>query len=188
MSIGTAILIVGVLFALVASAGFRKVGGVLSLLIVIAAAVAGGWIWKLDREKERAQEQADQQKKQAEREAFLENPVPGKELTLGSVVFQDDGVLVGTVTNHARHALGSMTFLVTIIDCLGHLPPKQTPNNGKNCRIIGQETAVVTVDVPPAQTRKFSSGTVTFAGMPGLDQQHSRWSVWRLTDTHPSGY
>jgi hypothetical protein len=186
MSIGTAILIVGVLFTLVASAGFRKVGGVLSLLIVIAAAVAGGWMWKLAREKERAQEQVDQQKKEAEREAFLKSPVPGRQLTLDSVVFQDNGVLVGTVTNHAKDTLGSMTFLVTIVECVGHLPPEQTPNKMKNCRIIGQETTVVPTDVPPAQTRQFSSGTVTFAGMPGLDQQHSRWPVWRITGSHHS--
>jgi hypothetical protein len=70
--------------------------------------------------------------------------------------------LSGNVSNDSNSWLTTIDFQITLKDC-----------RGSNCRIVGQEDASASVDVPPQQTRAFGSVAINFNDLPNVGP------VWR---------
>jgi hypothetical protein len=65
--------------------------------------------------------------------------------------------LSGNVSNDSNSRLATIDFRVTLKDC-----------RGSNCRIVGQEDASASVDVPPQQMRAFGSVAISFNDLPNV--------------------
>jgi hypothetical protein len=100
--------------------------------------------------------------------ASLPIEVSPSEVSLESVNLNDwrpgEYTFEGTVTNNSKSMLSTLSFDVIITDC-----------KGDTCRIVGQSTPKIRVDVPAGQTRSFSVSGITFNGMPDPTGWRRSW-------------
>jgi hypothetical protein len=181
MAIGTAVVLVAAIFFLIVSPGFRKVvfvivGGAIALLVLI---------WVMSRSDGSSREWT--QLRQAA-ESLPPKEIKSQELALDNVKMErpswavagssslDEWLLTGTVTNNSQHSLGSLIFEITVLDC----PLQGGRVSNVNCRTVGLEKQETSANVPPGQTRAFSSKAISFPNMPALDQGYQRKFNWKL--------
>jgi hypothetical protein len=83
--------------------------------------------------------------------------------------------LSGNVANESNSRLTTVYFQLTLTDC-----------QGSTCRVVGQEDAAASVNVPPQQTRAFGSTAVRFNDLPAPGPAKSRRS-WTYSVTSLKG-
>jgi hypothetical protein len=165
--IGT-IVVIAIIYFMIVSPGFRSV----AILIVVAAGIG---IWVLYENTQKENERRSQE--QAARERFALTSINVRDLSFSDVQLAKSPrwTLKGNVVNNSKYDLGSLTFLVKMEDC----PPQ------KPCITIGQESARISVSVPPGQMRAFSSSSLRFEGMPAA--VNLGWS-YEITQVRASGF
>jgi hypothetical protein len=77
----------------------------------------------------------------------------------------------GTITNHSGQTLKYLEFEGTIKDC-----PLEYDDQ---CRVIGQQSVKLTVDIPPNQARAFIARLGSW-NLPDHDPQDQQFSSWRV--------
>ena len=138
MSLGLALLILGLLLLLIFSPSFRRIAAVALGILVLALLILIGWF----QQNETAQKRKDEKAK-----TFIKtNQV---QLVDPRVSFSSyDGrpeKITGRVRNNSTHALQSLEVKLLFEDC--------SPQN--DCETVGEETDVIYGNVPPAQSRDF---------------------------------
>jgi hypothetical protein len=78
--------------------------------------------------------------------------------------------LSGNVSNDSNSRLTTIDFQITLKDC-----------RGSNCRIVGQEDASASVDVPPRQMRAFGSAAISFNDLPDVGSSRRRSYSYIIT-------
>jgi multidrug efflux pump subunit AcrA (membrane-fusion protein) len=130
--------------------------------------------------REAAQRQAAiaAQQAAAEREATAERAavISATDLSISDVsldsIYATYDQARGTITNHSGQTLRYLEFEGTIKDCPLEYGPDQ-------CRVMGQQSVKLTVDIPPNQTRAFDTRLGSW-NLPDLDPQGQRFSSWRI--------
>lgn len=129
--------------------------------------------------REAAQRQAAIAARQAaaEREAAAERAavISAADLSISNVsldsIYATYDQARGTITNHSRQTLKYLEFEETIKDC-----PLEY---GDQCRVMGQQSVKLTVDIPPNQARAFIARLGSWK-LPDRDPQHQQFSSWRI--------
>jgi len=131
---------VGFIWLMVTNERFRRFG----FGLIVVAAIGIAWLWAAG-EKSNREFRAEME---LERTAIPLNAVELRDLSLS------DGSgyarLSGTVVNHGSYPIRQLTIQVSLRDC----PSSQTV---EGCTIIGQDDAMVFVDVPPGQARAINT-------------------------------
>jgi Flp pilus assembly protein protease CpaA len=78
----------------------------------------------------------------------------------------------GTITNHSGQTLRYLEFEGTIKDC-------PLEYGADQCRVMGQQSVKLTVDIPPNQARAFIARLGSW-NLQDLDPQDQRFSSWRI--------
>jgi hypothetical protein len=138
MSLGVAILILGLLCLLIFSPGFRRVAAVALGVLVVALLIFVGWYKRNEAEEKRKRDAA---------KAYIKTSQI--ELVDPRVSFSSyDGRperLTGRIRNNSRYALGSVEIRVVFQDC--------SPQN--ECETVEDMREEVHANVPPGQSRDF---------------------------------
>lgn len=151
------VVVIGFVWLMVTNERFRRFGFGLIALAAIAIALlwAGG-------EKSNREFQAEMER---ERTAIPLSSVELRDLTLSDA--SGYARLSGTVVNHGTYPIQQLTIQVSLRDC----PSSQSL---EGCTIIGQDDALVFVEVPPGQARAISTtADLTNAATRGL---HWGWT------------
>jgi hypothetical protein len=161
------IVVIAIIYFMIVSPGFRSV----AILIVLGVGIG---IYVLVENDKKQSERWRQE--QAGRERLALTSIDASDLSLSDVqLVKSPWTLKGNVVNNSKYGLGSLTFLVKVEDC----PPQ------KPCITIGQESASVSVSVPPGQMRAFRSSALRFDGMPSA--VNLRWG-YEITQIRASGF
>jgi hypothetical protein len=119
-----------------------------------------------------AQQAAAEREAAAERAAvILATDLSISNVSLDSIYATYDQAR-GTITNHSGQTLRYLEFEGTIKDC----PLEYSPDQ---CRVMGQQSVKLTVDIPPNQARTFIAHLGSW-DLPDLDPQGQRFSSWRI--------
>jgi hypothetical protein len=129
--------------------------------------------------REAAQRQAAiaAQQAAAEREAAAERAaaISAADLSISNVsldsIYATYDQARGTITNHSGQTLKYLEFEGTIKDC-----PLEY---GEQCRVIGQQSVKLTVDIPPNQARAFIARLGSW-NLPDRDPHDQQFSAWRI--------
>jgi hypothetical protein len=151
------VVVIGFIWLMATNERFRRFGFGLIALAAIGIALLWAGSEKNDREF--------RAKMERERTAIPTSAVELRALSLS------DGSgyarLSGTVVNHGSYPISQFTIQVSLRDC----PSSQTT---EGCTIIGQDDAMVFVDVPPGQARAIdTTADLTNAAARGL---HWGWT------------
>src|SRR5260370_9728902 len=182
MTIGLAIAAIAIVYFMIVSPGFRKTVGV---IVVIAAALIG-WLINNSNEEARRYEAG-----RAATERFAATAIRTDDLFLMDVSLRkpsyaavanwDEWIIEGTVTNNSRYSLGSLAFEVIVTDCPASGKSATSDASRNDCRTVGQQRQSASVQVPPGQTRAFSSYAIKFPGMPRPYLRFLRTFSWTVT-------
>jgi hypothetical protein len=137
--------------------------------VFVLVLLASGGIWLLIENANKDSEKRRQVQQEQEYRAVTS--IKEADLKLNDVKLSPasyglgDFVLSGTVVNDSVGQLASISFQVTLTDCLE-----------SNCRIVGQKDVSTSVSVPPKQMRSFSSYAVKFDNLPPVGAAKRSWS------------
>lgn len=134
------IVFVGFIWLMVTNERFRRFGFGLIALTAIGIVVLWAGAEQNDREF--------RAKMELERTAIPLNAVELRDLSLSDA--SGYARLSGTVVNHGSYPISQLTIQVSLRDC-------PTSQNFEGCTIIGQDDAMVFVEVPPGQARGIST-------------------------------
>jgi len=138
MSLGVAILILGLLFLLIFSPAFRRFAAIALGILVVALLLVVGWYKQNEAERER--------KRDAAKTLIKTNQI---ELVDPRVSFSSyDGRperLIGRIKNDSTYPLDSVELKLVFQDC--------SPQN--KCETVGEVEDVIHANVPPGQSRDF---------------------------------
>jgi hypothetical protein len=156
------LLIVGlIIFGMIASPGFRN------FVIVVVILIGGAIWWAIDSSNKDAERDKI---KRAAAEQFAISAIKLSDLKVDDVKLNptkyssDEYILVGLITNLSGYQLGTISFEITMTDC-----------QNKDCRIVGQQNANATVNVPAGQMRAFNSYAVKFFNLPPSNGANRTW-------------
>jgi hypothetical protein len=130
--------------------------------------------------REAAQRQAAiaAQQAAAEREAAAERAavISVTDLSINNVsldsIYATYDQARGTIANHSGKTLRYLEFEGTIKDC-------PLEYDADQCRVMGQQSVKLTVDIPPNQARAFIARLGSW-NLPDLRPQGQRFSSWRI--------
>jgi hypothetical protein len=138
---------------------------------------------KAAQEQEAQQEEAQRQaaiaaqQAAAEREAAAERAavISASDLSISNVsldsIYATYDQARGTITNHSGQTLRYLEFEGTIKDC-----PLEY---GDQCRVMGQQSVKLTVDIPPNQARAFIARLGSW-NLSDRNPQHQQFSSWKI--------
>nr|WP_314187463.1 hypothetical protein [uncultured Brevundimonas sp.] len=134
------VVVIGFTWLMVTNERFRRFG----FGLIVVAAIGIAWLWAAG-EKSNREFRAEMER---ERTAIPVSAVELRDLSLS------DGSgyvgLTGTVVNHGSYPIQQLTVQISLRDC----PNSQSV---EGCTIIGQDDALVFVDVPPGQARAINT-------------------------------
>jgi hypothetical protein len=172
------IVLIALIWFMIVSPGFRYF---IVAIVVLGGLAIYGWNESEQKDYERRQQEAAQDRAAHERAAL--SAISRSDLALEKVQLKKGSsswTLTGNVTNNSKHHLGSLEFKVLIED---NCPLPETNKDWavdlvpKKCITIGQDIARARVSVPPGQMRAFSSGPISFEGMPETNSPRWRYKI-----------
>lgn len=133
-----------------AAVRFPAVRIALGLAVLAAVAAYFYFTWQAERQEQYAES------------LIAKSDLMVSDVTLGRDQFSSGFyTLKGRLLNNSRHTFTGMTIAVYAYDC----PSAGVELSG--CLVIGQDSATVSVTVPPGQVRSFS-GLIMFSDMPAI--------------------
>lgn len=139
MTLGVAILVIGMLALLLFSRAFRKIAAVALGLLLVAALVLYLWLEASSREQRRKQELAKGYIKSSEIE------VVEPTISFSSYDRSPDRI-TGRIRNNSRYGLRSVELRLLFEDC----PPAE------KCETVGEAKEEIYIQVPSGQSRDFN--------------------------------
>jgi hypothetical protein len=111
------------------------------------------------------QRSEESHRREAIKEQYARSAITEANLKIENVIVQpptttaDWWLVKGVVTNNSTVPLAELDYVLTLSDCPGYYDKDK-------CRVVGEEGQAASANVPPGQTREFSTYAIDFKNLP----------------------